>query len=143
MSAIKFQVGEPKKLTLSFDEPKTGVYEQTGKNWYRYGIKSNINSDEDCFFASERLHDMIQTLGAKEGDEITIEKHQGDGFEFFKVNGLSFDEMNSGGAFERIQKAKPTGSSELEMLREENKRLKAEIESLNGPKTLSEDEIPF
>ena len=25
MSAIKFQVGEPKKLTLSFDTPKTGT----------------------------------------------------------------------------------------------------------------------
>ena len=25
MSAMKFQIGEPKKLTLAFDEPKTGT----------------------------------------------------------------------------------------------------------------------
>ena len=107
-----------------------------------YGFKSDINSDEDCFFATESLHVMIQTLGAKEGDEVTIEKCQEGDVSFFKVNGLTLNDMNKGGAFERIQKAKPTCSSELEMLREENKRLKAEIESLK-PKTLSEDEIPF
>ena len=140
MSAIKFQVGEPKKLTLSLDTPKTGT--NNYGNWYMYGFKSDIDSDGDCFFATESLHVMIQTLGAKEGDEVTIEKCQEGDVSFFKVNGLTLNDMNKGGAFERIQKAKPTGSSELEMLREENKRLKAEIESLK-PKTLSEDEIPF
>ena len=156
MSAIKFKVGEPRKVTLSFNEPKSGVYEQTGKNWYRYGIKSDINSDEDCFFGSEALHAMIQTLNAKEGDEITIEKHQGDNFTFFKVNGLSLDDMNSGGAFEKIAEAKPTpkvtldpdctdmGSAviELDRAKKEIKKLKEELEVLRSSQ-VSENDIPF
>jgi len=140
MSAIKFQVGEPKKLTLAFDEPKSGKNDY-GK-WYMYGFKnSDINSEEDCFFATETLHSMIQTLGAKEGDEITIEKCQDLEMTFFKVNGLSITDMNSGGSFEKIEKAKPK-NDEMEKLIAENKRLKEELEQLKDGK-LSASDIPF
>ena len=71
MSAMKFVVGEPKKLTLAFDEPKTGTNSYGA--WYMYGVKGDIDSDKDCFFATPSLHTMIRTLGAGEGDEITIE----------------------------------------------------------------------
>ena len=111
-----------------------------------YGFKNgDLSSDEDCFFATDTLHAMIQTLGAKEGDEIDIEKCQDGDITFFKVNGLTMDDMKRGGAFERVQKAKPTGASEIAMLRDENTRLKAEIESLksNQPTKLTDNEIPF
>ena len=143
MSAIKFQTGQPKKLTLAFDNPKTGT--NSYGNWYMYGFKSDISSDEDCFFATDTLHAMIQTLGAKEGDEITIEKCQDGDVTFFKLNGLTMNDMNKGGSFERIQNAKPTGANEIAVLREENMRLKAEIEALksNQPTKLTDNDIPF
>ena len=142
MSAIKFKVGEPKTLTLAFDEPKIGTNEY-GK-WYRYGFKNgDLSSDEDCFFATETLHSMIKTLGAGEGDEITIEKCQDLEMTFFKVNGLSITDMNSGGSFEKIEKAKPKSSSdELESLKAENKKLKEELDSLKSNQ-LSANDIPF
>tara|TARA_R100001129_G_scaffold131269_1_gene93008 strand:+ start:566 stop:988 length:423 start_codon:yes stop_codon:yes gene_type:complete len=140
MSAIKFQVGEPKKLTLAFDEPKSGKNDY-GK-WYMYGFKNgDLSSEEDCFFATETLHSMIQTLGAKEGDEITIEKCQDLEMTFFKVNGLSINDMNSGGAIEKIEKAKPK-NEEMEKLIAENKKLKEELEQLKDGK-LSASDIPF
>jgi hypothetical protein len=140
MSAIKFQVGEPKKLTLAFDEPKSGKNDY-GK-WYMYGFKNgDLSSEEDCFFATETLHSMIQTLGAKEGDEITIEKCQDLEMTFFKVNGLSINDMNSGGAIEKIEKAKPK-NEEMEKLIAENKRLKEELYQLKDGK-LSASDIPF
>ena len=106
MSALKFKVGEPQAVTLAFDQPKTGT-NQYGA-WYLYGIKNgNLDSDEDGFFATASLHAMIKTLGAGEGDEIVIEKClEGDRF-FFKVNGLTMQDMNSGGSAEKIEKAKP------------------------------------
>ena len=141
MSAIKFQTGEPKKLTLSFDEPKTGTNDYGV--WYMYGFKNgDLASDEDCFFATETLHTMIQTLGAKEGDEVNIEKCQDGDISFFKVNGLTIKDMNSGGASERIEEAKPKEDSELVALREENVKLKAELEELK-PNKLTDNDIPF
>ena len=140
MSAIKFQVGEPKKLTLAFDEPKSGKNDYG--RWYMYGFKNgDLSSEEDCFFATETLHSMIQTLGAKEGDEITIEKCQDLEMTFFKVNGLSINDMNSGGAIEKIEKAKPK-NEEMEKLIAENKKLKEELEQLKDGK-LSASDIPF
>ena len=106
-----------------------------------YGFKSDINSDEDCFFATETLHSMIKTLGAGEGDEITIEKCQDLEMTFFKVNGLYITDMNSGGSFEKIEKAKPK-NEEMEKLIAENKRLKEELEQLKDGK-LSATDIPF
>ena len=106
MSAFKFKVGEPREITLAFDQPKTGSNDYG--NWYLYGIKnSDLSSDEDGFFATPTLHAMIQTLGAKEGDSITVEKCTDGDKNFFKVNGLTMNDMNSGGSAEKIEQAKP------------------------------------
>ena len=135
MSAMKFNVGEPQTVTLAFDQPKTGT-NQYGA-WYLYGIKNgDLASDEDGFFATASLHAMIKTLGAGEGDEIVIEKClEGDRF-FFKVNGLTMQDMNSGGSAEKIEKAKPKMSYD-ELLDAYN-HLKSAYEQLK-----SEDEIPY
>ena len=141
MSAMKFVVGEPKKLTLAFDEPKTGVYEQTGKNWYMYGFKNgDLSSDKDCFFATPSLHTMIKTLGAGEGDEITIEKCQEGEIAFFKVNGLTLDEMNKGGSAEKIAEASPL--SETDKLKARIKELELELASYKDSRVTDAD-IPF
>ena len=142
MSAFKFKVGEPRKVTLAFDEPKTGS--NSYGNWYMYGIKNgDLSSDEDCFFATHTLHTMIQTLGAKEGDEITIEKCIDGEMSFFKVNGLSVNDMNNAGSVEKVNEAKPKSSNnELQELREENQKLKERIKSLESEQ-LSASDIPF
>ena len=139
MSAMKFVVGEPKKLTLAFDEPKTGTNSYGA--WYMYGFKNgDLSSDKDCFFATPSLHTMIKTLGAGEGDEITIEKHQGDGFTFFKVNGLTLDEMNKGGSAEKIAEASPV--SETDKLKARIKELELELASYKDSRVTDAD-IPF
>ena len=139
MSAMKFQIGEPKKLTLAFDEPKTGT--NSYGMWYMYGFKNgDLSSEEDCFFATASLHAMIKTLGAGEGDEITIEKHQGDGFTFFKVNGLTLDEMNKGGSAEKIAEASPL--SETDKLKARIKELELELASYKDSRVTDAD-IPF
>lgn len=150
MSAMKFNVGEPKKVTLSFDQPKIGTNDY-GK-WYMYGIKTDINGGDDSFFATYTLHTMIQNLGAKEGDEITVEKCQdGDAF-FFKVNGLSMHDMNNAGSAEKIEEAKPkqeigatdnaTVVLELAKAKQEIKSLKNELEKFKA-NPISENDIPF
>ena len=139
MSAMKFQIGEPKKLTLAFDEPKTGT--NSYGMWYMYGFKNgDLSSEEDCFFATASLHTMIQTLGAGEGDEITIEKCQDGEITFFKVNGLTLNEMNSGGSAEKIAEASPT--SEVDKLKARIKELESELSSYRDSK-LTDADIPF
>ena len=157
MSAIKFQIGQPKKLTLAFDTPKTGT--NSYGNWYMYGFKNgDLSSDEDCFFATDTLHAMIQTLGAKEGDEIDIEKCQDGDITFFKVNGLTMNDMNSGGAFEKIAESKPKSSlpdvaeediaraiensGYVNRLKTKIKELELEVVSLKKNQ-LTDDDIPF
>ena len=105
MSSFKFEVGDPKKVVLAFDSPKEGTNDYG--RWYLYGIKTDINDDEDSFFATQTLHTMIQTLGAKQGDEVTIEKCNDGDMPYFKVNGLSIHDMNNGGSVEKIEAAKP------------------------------------
>ena len=138
MSAMKFVVGEPKKLTLAFDEPKTGTNSYGA--WYMYGFKSDISSDKDCFFATPSLHTMIKTLGAGEGDEITIEKCQEGEIAFFKVNGLTLDEMNKGGSAEKIAEASPL--SETDKLKARIKELELELSSYKDSRVTDAD-IPF
>jgi len=138
MSAMKFQIGEPKKLTLAFDEPKTGTNSYGA--WYMYGVKGDIDSDKDCFFATASLHTMIQTLGAGEGDDITIEKCEEGEITFFKVNGLTLNEMNSGGSAEKIAEASPT--SEVDKLKARIKELESLLSSYKDSK-LTDADIPF
>ena len=142
MSAFKFNVGEPRAITLAFDKPKTGTNDYG--NWYLYGTKEAPNGD-DGFFATPTLHAMIQTIGAGEGDEILIEKCQdGDKF-FYKVNGLSMNDMNSGGSAEKIAKAKPhplkpeaDGKMSYDELLDAYNHLKQAYEDLS-----KNNEIPF
>tara|TARA_R100001594_G_scaffold120275_1_gene155867 strand:+ start:144 stop:563 length:420 start_codon:yes stop_codon:yes gene_type:complete len=139
MSAMKFQIGEPKKLTLAFDEPKTGT--NSYGMWYMYGFKNgDLSSEEDCFFATPSLHTMIKTLGAGEGDEITIEKCQDGEITFFKVNGLTLNEMNSGGSAEKIAEASP--KSEVDKLKARIKELESELSSYRDSRVTDAD-IPF
>ena len=139
MSAMKFVVGEPKKLTLAFDEPKTGT--NSYGMWYMYGFKNgDLSSEEDCFFATASLHTMIQTLGAGEGDEITIEKCEEGEITFFQVNGLTLNEMNSGGSAEKIAEASPT--SEVDKLKARIKELESLLSSYKDSK-LTDADIPF
>ena len=139
MSAMKFVVGEPKKLTLAFDEPKTGT--NSYGMWYMYGFKNgDLSSEEDCFFATASLHAMIKTLGAGEGDEITIEKCQEGEIAFFKVNGLTLDEMNKGGSAEKIAEASPL--SETDKLKARIKELELELASYKDSRVTDAD-IPF
>ena len=139
MSAMKFQIGEPKKLTLAFDEPKTGTNSYGA--WYMYGFKNgDLSSEEDCFFATASLHTMIQTLGAGEGDDITIEKCEEGEITFFKVNGLTLNEMNSGGSAEKIAEASPT--SEVDKLKARIKELESLLSAYKDSK-LTDADIPF
>ena len=139
MSAMKFVVGEPKKLTLAFDEPRTGTNSYGA--WYMYGFKNgDLSSDKDCFFATQSLHAMIKTLGAGEGDEITIEKCQEGEIAFFKVNGLTLDEMNKGGSAEKIAEASPL--SETDKLKARIKELELELSSYKDSRVTDAD-IPF
>ena len=139
MSAMKFVVGEPKKLTLAFDEPRTGTNSYGA--WYMYGFKNgDLSSDKDCFFATPSLHTMIKTLGAGEGDEITIEKCQEGEIAFFKGNGLTLDEMNKGGSVEKIAEASPV--SETDKLKARIKELELELSSYKDSRVTDAD-IPF
>ena len=139
MSAMKFKVGEPKKITLAFDEPKIGTNDYG--RWYMYGFKNgDLSSDKDCFFATESLHAMIKTLGAGEGDDITIEKCQEGEIAFFKVNGLSLDEMNKGGSAQKIVEASPI--SEVDKLKARIKELELELASFKDSRVTDAD-IPF
>ena len=136
---MKFVVGEPKKLTLAFDEPRTGTNSYGA--WYMYGFKNgDLSSDKDCFFATQSLHAMIKTLGAGEGDEITIEKCQEGEIAFFKVNGLTLDEMNKGGSAEKIAEASPV--SETDKLKARIKELELELSSYKDSRVTDAD-IPF
>ena len=139
MSAMKFKVGESKKLTLAFNEPKIGTNDYG--RWYMYGFKNgDLSSDKDCFFATESLHTMIKTLGAGEGDDITIEKCQEGDIAFFKVNGLSLDEMNKGGSAQKIVEASPV--SEVDKLKARIKELELELASFKDSRVTDAD-IPF
>ena len=144
MSAFKFNVGEPKAITLAFDKPKTGTNDYG--NWYLYGVKNgDLSSDDDGFFATPTLHAMIQTIGAGEGDSITIEKCTDGEKEFFKVNGLTMNDMNSGGSAEKIAKAKPhplkseaEGKMSYDELLDKYKQLKQAYEDVT-----KNNEIPY
>lgn len=106
MSAFKFKLGEPREVILAFDKPKEGT--NNYGNWYLYGIKNgDLASEEDAFFATQTLHTMIQTVGAGVGDKVKIEKCQEGGVDFFKVNDLSLNDMNSGGSAKKIVEASP------------------------------------
>tara|TARA_Y100000593_G_scaffold83824_1_gene158330 strand:+ start:31744 stop:32217 length:474 start_codon:yes stop_codon:yes gene_type:complete len=154
----KFQKGTETKVTLSFDQPKEETKEFKGamKTQYMYGV-----GDEDCFFATEPLHRLIQHLGLKKGDELTITKvdktnggevvtyPDGKPVEIFMVNGVDTD----GGGLDSVDQT-PTirtdsmGSSKTDdtlttlmaQMTEMGKRLKALEYKVNE---IKEEELPF
>ena len=130
MGSFKFQVGEPRKVVLAFDSPKEGNNDYG--RWYLYGIKTDINDDEDSFFATATLHSMIQTLGCKEGDDLIIEKCDDGDVPYFKVNGLSINDMNSGGSMERIEAAKPKRPEVSLELEARVKKIEERLDALEG-----------
>ena len=130
MGSFKFQVGEPRNVTLAFDSPKEGNNDYG--RWYLYGIKTDINDDEDSFFATATLHSMIQTLGAKEGDDLVIEKCDDGDMTYFKVNGLSINDMNSGGSMEKIEAAKPKRPEVSLELEARVKKIEERLDALEG-----------
>jgi hypothetical protein len=144
MSAFKFEVGKPREVILGFDKPKEGT--NSYGNWYLYGIKNgDLSSDEDAFFATQTLHTMIQTVGAGEGDKIKIEKCQEGGVDFFKVNDLTMNDMNSGGSAQKLAESSPHPlKSEIQNnisyddLLEKYKDLKSRYEELKNA-----NDIPF
>ena len=84
---------------------------------------------------------MIQTLGCKEGDDLIIEKCVDGDIPYFKVNGLSITDMNSGGSMEKIEAAKPNplkASLEvdldisIEKVAADFEKLKSEFAKLEG-----------
>lgn len=135
MSAIKFKVGMPTEVTLSYDSPKTGT--NSYGEWYLYGIKSDISDENDGFFATSTLHTMIQTLGAKEGSNLKIEKCSDGEITFFKVNGLTLDDINKGKASSIKEEAKPNTSKPS--FEQEIKEIKERLNVLERDKL----EIPF
>ena len=91
MSKIDWELGKPRTFTLAFDEPKTGN-NQYG-TWYMYGCIHG--GEEKVFFASGRLHQMIQLCGFSRGDSFTVLKKEDDDqqFPFFTINGKTFDTL--------------------------------------------------
>mgnify|MGYP001173435689 FL=1 len=152
MSAFKFKLGEPREVILAFDKPKEGT--NNYGNWYLYGIKNgDVSSEEDAFFATQTLHSMIQTVGAGVGDKIKIEKCQEGGVDFFKVNDLSLNDMNSGGSAKKIAAASPhplkdevKSDNSYDTLLQKHNDLKEKYEELKSDYALlkdGSDDIPF
>tara|TARA_R100001443_G_scaffold112340_1_gene125820 strand:+ start:542 stop:1018 length:477 start_codon:yes stop_codon:yes gene_type:complete len=95
----KFVVGEKFEAELTFDNPlRSQSTKFPGKVNIWYGVKQLINH-VNGFNATESLDAMIQGLRLKKGDKIVIEKHQGDTFAYFTLNGKTKDEIISGSAY--------------------------------------------
>lgn len=86
-TTVKFSVGQPVEVVLAYDTPRDGQYGPF------YGCENSVG-----FNASKGLHAIIQKMGAKQGAELTIEKHEalnesGEPYTYFKVNGKSMSEL--------------------------------------------------
>ena len=92
---LKFKTNIEEKVVLTFDSPQTGTSEIDGKSfdWTKYGCTHN--GEEKVFFASGRLHQMIQLCGFSRGDSFTVLKKEDDDqqFPFFTINGKTFDTL--------------------------------------------------
>ena len=92
---IDWKFNVPNRVKLSFDQPKISDSEKfPGKRNIWYGIKQSIDGQgPNGFNATENLKEMIDLVGAKSGDEIVIEKKQGEKFAYFTVNGKTLQEL--------------------------------------------------
>lgn len=92
--AVKFNMNEPVKVVLAFDEPITSQSKKYNKTNYWYGIKELI-SGENGFNATAKLHETIQGLGKKKGDTLEINKVNNGSFTFFTVDENSLSSNDS------------------------------------------------
>ena len=93
--ALKFQIGKEEIVELAFDQPrKTPSKLYPGQTTIWYGIKPLIGG-ENGFNATESLSYIIEGLGLKKGDTVSIKKMQGDAFAFFTVNGKTKDDVDN------------------------------------------------
>ena len=94
---IEWKINVPTRVTLSFDEPRISDNKNfPDKKNIWYGIKQSIDgSGPNGFNATPNLKTMIDMVGAKAGDEIVIEKCQGEKFAYFTVNGKTMQDLQS------------------------------------------------
>ena len=92
---IDWKFNVPTRVTLAFDEPKISDNKNfPDKKNIWYGIKTDISGNgPNGFNATPNLKMMIDLVGAKAGDEIVIEKRQGDKFAYFSVNGKTLQDL--------------------------------------------------
>tara|TARA_Y100001963_G_scaffold30322_1_gene41471 strand:- start:5093 stop:5557 length:465 start_codon:yes stop_codon:yes gene_type:complete len=149
--AVKFDLNKPIKVILAFDEPLTSQSKKYNKTNYWYGIKELITG-ENGFNATEKLHETIQGLNKKKGDEIIINKVNNGSFTFFTVddNQLTKNDpkTNTTGGDVLMKDIKPEVPLEARVntLEEEVAKLRKQLSELpvqnNATKTSDED-IPF
>ena len=68
---FKFETDVPLKVLFSFDDFREKEWEDGGKS-YGYGVRSD--GDMGYINCSQKLHDLLQTLGVKKGISVTITK---------------------------------------------------------------------
>ena len=93
--AIKFNPNEKVICRLKFNKPKEYPSKFGGVS-HMYSC-STINNGDTAFFASDGLHNLIQSMGIEANQEITIEKVPNGEQTYFTVNGKSArDVINPG-----------------------------------------------
>ena len=68
---FKFETDVPLKVVFSFDDFREKEWEDGGKS-YGYGVRSD--GDIGYINCSQKLHELLQTLGVKKGVSVTITK---------------------------------------------------------------------
>jgi len=93
LEPIKFQPNIPVTVELQYNQPKE-CNSKFGKS-FLYG--TNVVDNKQSFFATEALSYKIDTLGAGEGDKITIVKKMADGKTWFEVEMAHNPAVSGGG----------------------------------------------
>jgi len=88
--SVKFQPNVPKTVTLAFDQPRTGENEYGP--WYLYGCQ--FEGQDASFFASDPVHEIIQSMGYRKGHTIDILKAVDEEDKTtWSVNGIGWDDI--------------------------------------------------
>tara|TARA_B100000424_G_C22922722_1_gene490951 strand:+ start:1278 stop:1712 length:435 start_codon:yes stop_codon:yes gene_type:complete len=92
MESIKFKPNEKHQVRLKYDKPKESEG-QFGLNRY-YGV-TTVQGDSG-FNASPGLHNLIQAMGKKQGDQFVIEKKLTDeDIQYFTIDGMSMGDLKN------------------------------------------------
>ena len=149
---IEWTMEKPETVELTHDKPIESQDRKYNKTNYWYGIKERINSGENGFNATEKLHQKIQEKGFKAGDKFTITKTNNGDYTYFKVDGEApvSDVMPTStttglGGDVNIKdiKIEIPVDQRFSSLEREIDDLRKRINVLEKNKPLSEDEIPF